>query len=548
VTSDLIATCERAMAPRVEDRYESVMLLAEDLRACMEVPKTRNLSRLRKDAVERVRKGHARNSILIVLGVLLSLAVIAQSLTWKNRADLRAYAHQKLRIEAEEQLALALAREAKLGAFQLEAIQLRGFLDQTFADEALESLARSAPGPDGYWPPRGVVPLRDEAWLEAATATYRQRLDKDPGDEQARLHLAAAAVDHGDRESALSLLEQELGSAGARRLALQGHLLWQGGDYERASRAYEAALKQGPADVSLRFDLGRVYLAQGSSASAIRAFGIVVSQWPDSQEARRMLGAAYLQAKLWGEAEAVLRKVVSRDPQSGRAQVLLARAYLGLHQERAAINAIQAALPYAAGELSQAERSEWNATLAYLLLENGRPRDGLYALERSLSGAEYPDSAEVLRLLDDELLGGFVSGAFETSIDERFAIAGLCHDEGLFESATAIYRSAFDESGRFPRLREGHGFRAALSAAHVVGSRQAGAELLHEEAVRWLEVEFGAWERALESGHVDEEDMRLALLQWRAVEELGRLQGKDDLFQEIELWLAGTARKQPDPR
>lgn len=229
---------------------------------------------------------------------------------------------------------------------------------------ALEAAERDLPGAADRLPYLGLASmaaLRLGAFGRAIPH-LTEMLGTQPGDNATRANLAKALIATGDMEAALALCEEATTPSLAR---IEGYILQQRGDLERAAAAYEKALASEADDPDSLNNLGNVLAELGRSGEAIAAFERAITHAPedvriylnladalrraDRGEARLKvmrdaaalapddrrvlteLALAHAHADQFDEALTILEDVVSRFPTFGESHIELGRLYESLN-------------------------------------------------------------------------------------------------------------------------------------------------------------------------------------------------------------------------
>ncbi|MDF0734246.1 cellulose synthase subunit BcsC-related outer membrane protein [Pseudomonas entomophila] len=161
-----------------------------------------------------------------------------------------------------------------------------------------------------------------------AETLYRQVLQRNPNNAQARRGLAATLARQGKQEQALREVQQlpadeqsKLGGVGQMRADLamqQARLAEQRGDSAGQRAALEEALRNDPNNTWARFGLARLYLDLGASAEARSLMDGQLQAHPNDPDALYTSALFSMQQGEWGKARELLSSI---PPQSRNAEV-----------------------------------------------------------------------------------------------------------------------------------------------------------------------------------------------------------------------------------
>jgi tetratricopeptide (TPR) repeat protein len=104
-----------------------------------------------------------------------------------------------------------------------------------------------------------------------------------------------------------------------------------------AQEAYEAVLKQEPADAQSALTLGRIYLEEQQPSRAVDVFRDLIARAPQQRTAHALLVEALLQAQKNRDAETALQQLLGLDPESIEARLTLAELESQRDDHRAAL-------------------------------------------------------------------------------------------------------------------------------------------------------------------------------------------------------------------
>jgi tetratricopeptide (TPR) repeat protein len=143
---------------------------------------------------------------------------------------------------------------------------------------------------------------------------------------------ARAAEASGEIRYALESMEiaLELWSEEPRWHAQAARLAEMMGMMDDAVTHWEKALELSGEDLSLAYDLGTAYLANGESTKAIQMLQVVCEKRPDRLEAWTSLSEAYMQANLLEDALECVRKASNLDGEDTRPLIQAGKVYLAM--------------------------------------------------------------------------------------------------------------------------------------------------------------------------------------------------------------------------
>jgi predicted Zn-dependent protease len=149
--------------------------------------------------------------------------------------------------------------------------------------------------------------------VDAAMAAYRQALDENPGNIDARLGLARCHVARNESDAALEAYEAVVAADPARAEAYiePVELMLGLGAVSGAQRLAESFAGQDPERGGLL--LARVEMASDNPSAAVTRLGAMREQFPDSMPVLVMLSRALLDAGRAGDAEAMLAEAARDD-------------------------------------------------------------------------------------------------------------------------------------------------------------------------------------------------------------------------------------------
>jgi len=128
-----------------------------------------------------------------------------------------------------------------------------------------------------------------------ALKRFEARLRVSPEDPFANYGYALVLSRVGRRTEAidhlLNALEKK--ALNPQLLGELGRIYFQDGDYEKALRVLEPAVKMGPSNPDAMFFLGRTYMELGQAEKAVDILEGLTKNYPDFSEARYFLGTAY---------------------------------------------------------------------------------------------------------------------------------------------------------------------------------------------------------------------------------------------------------------
>lgn len=180
---------------------------------------------------------------------------------------------------------------------------------------ALRSNTSGAPQPDT------IAALRSLGYLSGSTKSTRIGSHVDPKDRIADFeeYLRALDLSSAGKLSESGALLQSLGDklpeVADIRVSL-GLNEQRAGDYARAAREFEAAIKQAPSDGEAHFELGFSQFRLGQLDDAVQQFKAALQLEPWYTRADEALAEIYLQKKDYPQARAYLNQLLSIDPNS----------------------------------------------------------------------------------------------------------------------------------------------------------------------------------------------------------------------------------------
>jgi tetratricopeptide (TPR) repeat protein len=166
--------------------------------------------------------------------------------------------------------------------------------------------------------------------------------------------------------------------------------LHQAGDVEGAIREYRSYLKQAPASVMARSNLGAALARAGRYDEAIAEYQKALEQQPDNLQVRLNFGLAYYKAAEISQAARELSKVVGKQPGNRQAVLLLADCDLRLGENK---NVIELLSPL---EKESPDDKAIIYLLGMALIRDEQPARGQVLVDRILRDG---DSAEARLLL-----------------------------------------------------------------------------------------------------------------------------------------------------
>ena len=213
--------------------------------------------------------------------------------------------------------------------------------------QARQALERSVAIKPDYMPAvrsLAVLDLQDKN-PKAARGRYDRILEKDPGNEQALLDLAAilraSGVDAREVNQTLERAVSANPASATSRLALINARL-RSGNYAEALTAAQEARAALPNDPRILEALGAAQQAAGEHAQAVATFERLATMLPDSAAPLKSLAAVHASAKEYDGAIAALRKAAEVAPDDVSIQQSIANLYVtsgrpeqGLAQARA---------------------------------------------------------------------------------------------------------------------------------------------------------------------------------------------------------------------
>lgn len=164
-----------------------------------------------------------------------------------------------------------------------------------------------------------------------AAAELRQALEARPESVEARINLAAALTQQGDRSGAIAKLREAVTLAPANPTARfnLGLLLAVDGPSPEAVEHLGAAVDARPQDAEARREWAKLLRDSGRLEDAAREYGRVVSEAPADEAARLGRAETFVRAGRFKEARALLEEDLRALPQSGLVAHGLARLLAG---------------------------------------------------------------------------------------------------------------------------------------------------------------------------------------------------------------------------
>jgi tetratricopeptide (TPR) repeat protein len=291
---------------------------------------------------------------------------------------------------------------------------------------------------------------------KSALAALERAAAADPRAAEVRAEIASVHSTLGDRDAAITAAKEavslDLENVEANRIL--GMLYAEAAESPRNTGAQTAAYvrdaithleralsgSQGPADLNLHVQLGRMYLATNESRKAVEILDRVVSQNPYSLRARVLLSQAYASARDLPMAIMLLEEVAGEAP-----QVL---PVLGQYLQRAgrlsdAISAFTKAL--------ESQPNSAQIKLQRILVMNEARLYAQAATAAADAQRQHPDEPTFPRMQADAL---FKAGqqnraievleasarAFPRDSATRLALAGLYSDAGREDDAEKVLR------------------------------------------------------------------------------------------------------------
>lgn len=306
----------------------------------------------------------------------------------------------------------------------------------------LESARREAEQALGEDPDSGLLQFLGHVCCRlgdfTAGATHLSRcLERDPGDESARIDLARALVAMGalDEADALCRVPGPSGAAATELLRIRAYILLQKGRPAEAASCYEQVVAAQPDDHESWNNLGNMRRDAGDPAGAVEALTRAAALKPDFVAIRRNLGGALAEAGRLEESLAAFDRAARLTPDDPAGLVELSKALNRLGLSREALAPLAAASRIAPGDadiqveiglshvgiddLAGAEAAyrramtlEPRSAAAYvqlaLLLESSNRSDELAALiEEARSNGVEDEELTFVRALDARRRGRF---------------------------------------------------------------------------------------------------------------------------------------------
>lgn len=186
-----------------------------------------------------------------------------------------------------------------------------------------------------------------------AGATYLSRcLERDPGDESARIDLARALVAMGalDEAEALCRVPGPSGAAAAELMRIRAFILFQKDRPADAASCYEQVVVAQPDDHESWNNLGNMRREAGDPAGAVEALTRAAALKPDFVAIRRNLGGALAEAGRLEESLAAFDRAARLTPDDPAGLVELSKALNRLGLAREALVPLAAASRLAPGD------------------------------------------------------------------------------------------------------------------------------------------------------------------------------------------------------
>jgi tetratricopeptide (TPR) repeat protein len=209
--------------------------------------------------------------------------------------------------------------------------------------------------------------------LDGAVAAFRSALALDPKFAIAELGLGQTLVRQGKPEEALPHYRR----AADLDPNLKSYLLEVAGALSKANRAEDAIplLKEFPADVGAREELGRLYLATNRPAEAVPEFQAAVGMSPTPAN-QLALATAYLHNNQPDAAAPILERALSSNPKDYDLRMAVGRIQRDKHDYTAAANQFAAA-----ARLKPDSVEAWNEAANAFVLSQQYP-EALAALDQ----------------------------------------------------------------------------------------------------------------------------------------------------------------------
>ncbi len=225
------------------------------------------------------------------------------------------------------------------------------------------------------------------AWLDRQDntqarrwAVQAQRLK--PKHAGAAYVLARLQMSIGDVEAATKLLEESLDKAAPHEelLALLAAIKLKAGDFPAAEELYRLGDRHFPGSDRWVTGLARVYLQPGGVPDAETKLLPVLRRWsdqdPDSLTVRHKIIEVSLARKDYAGAAAAAWSILHRDVEDASAHASLAAALAGQDKLPAAAEEYETALRL------EGKQPDWQASLADVLIRQGKKDEGAAALDR----------------------------------------------------------------------------------------------------------------------------------------------------------------------
>jgi tetratricopeptide (TPR) repeat protein len=187
--------------------------------------------------------------------------------------------------------------------------------------------------------------MQQKQWQwAAAEAEYRRTLELNPNSASAHLGLSHWLLCQGRTEEALSWARRarELDPLGDSGVEI-GWILFQAHRYEEALHEYRSALAVRPDDITARWYLGFVLIANGQPEEAIPVLEKVVSDSGRSAGAIAILVRAYAHAGRRPDALRLVEELKRRKQTSYIPAAAFVNAYLGLGDNEQAFASLEQA-------------------------------------------------------------------------------------------------------------------------------------------------------------------------------------------------------------
>lgn len=173
--------------------------------------------------------------------------------------------------------------------------------------------------------------------FESGASHLHACLERDPGNDGARVDLARALVALGalDEAEALCAAPGAGAAAGVELARIRGYALQTLGRHQEAAACYESVVARQPGDYESWNNLGNVRREQGDTAGAVEALARAVALRPDLALIHLNFGNALAETGRLEESRAALARAVRLAPDEPRFRIELSRALarLGRHDE-----------------------------------------------------------------------------------------------------------------------------------------------------------------------------------------------------------------------